>query len=182
MSGLPDYSITDVSSTTSAGSYGNRGISPVGTCIHTTSGSDSLDWLTGGAEREGNPASADWLIARDGHRYKITPAGKYAFHAGKSRLDYNGRIYTGNEVSQLLIGVELEALDSELVTWQQIDALAETIVQLSVDWRWRWPYYVRGHYDVARPISRRSDPLGLDWGALMGRLFVRSAAAGIGGM
>lgn len=182
MSGLPDYRIVDVSRTTSPVVNDNRRISPIGTCVHTTSGVNSLDWLTVGSQQAGTPASADYLIERDGTTYKITPDGRYAYHAGQSRLDYAGHTYTGDEVSQLLIGVELEALDNQGVTWQQVDALAALIVHLSVDWRWRWPYIIYGHYEVARPVGRRSDPQGLDWGALMGRLYVRSLQASVGGL
>jgi len=82
----------------------------------------------------------------------------------------------------LLLGVELEALDTELVTWQQIDSLAELLVSDPLHQGWRWPYYLRGHYDVALPMGRRSDPKGLDYGALMGRLYVRARAAGVGGL
>jgi N-acetyl-anhydromuramyl-L-alanine amidase AmpD len=182
MSGLPDYSHIDISDHTNPGVNDNRRISPVGACIHTTSGVNSLDWLTGGSKLAGNPASADFLIARDGTTYKISPEGRYAYHAGASRLNYNGRIYSGNEVSQLLIGVELECLDNELCTWQQLDALAALFVQLSVAWQWRWPYYVQGHYELARPVGRRSDPQGFDWGGFMGRLYLRSKLAGVGGL
>jgi N-acetyl-anhydromuramyl-L-alanine amidase AmpD len=182
MNGLPDFSIVDVSGNTDTGVNDHRRLSAIGTCIHTTSGINSLDWLTGGSKLAGNPASADYLIDRSGKTYQITPKGRYAYHAGASRLDYNGHIYSGNEVSQLLIGVELECLDNELATWQQVDALAALIVHLSVDWAWRWPYYVVGHYEVARPVGRRSDPQGLDWGALMGRLYLRSKLASVGGL
>jgi N-acetyl-anhydromuramyl-L-alanine amidase AmpD len=136
----------------------------------------------GGSATAGNPASADYLIERTGHAYKITPEGRYAYHAGQSRFKYAGYTYTGNQVSQLLVGVELEALDEQGVTAEQVDALAALIVHLSLSYSWRWPYIVLGHYEVARPVGRRSDPQGLDWGALMGRLYVRSLQAGIGGL
>lgn len=180
--GLPHYGTIDVSSTTDPIVTDYRRISSIGTCIHTTSGANSLDWLSGGSAKAGNPASADYLIGRIGERYKICPEGRYPYHAGESVLAYNNRVYRGNEVSQLLMGVELECRDFEYVTWQQIDSLAELIVSDPLARGWRWPYYLVGHYEVARPIGRRSDPQGLDWGALMGRLYVRAQAAGIGGL
>lgn len=180
--GLPNYSAFDVSSTTSIGVNDNRRISPIGACLHTTSGANSLAWLQRDSERAGNTASADFLISRLGERYKITPDGRYAYHAGQSTLDYNNHLYHGDEVSQLLLGVELESRVDELVTWQQVDSLAELIIAEGLRWGWRWPYYLRGHYDIARPIGRRSDPLGLDWGSLMGRLYIRAKTAGIAGM
>lgn len=95
---------------------------------------------------------------------------------------YAGHEYSGNEVSQLLIGVELEALDNQLVTYEQTDQLAQLIVHLSLSFAWRWPYYLWGHYEVARPVGRRSDPQGLDWGGLMGRLYLHSKNAGVAGL
>lgn len=180
--GLPYYSTIDVSGTTDPLVTDNRRISSIGTCIHTTSGTDSLDWLAGGSAKAGNPASADYLIRRDGIRYKITPPGRYAYHAGRSILAYNNAVYRDDEVSQLLIGVELENQDFTYVTWQQVDSLAELVVSDPLACGWRWPYYLIGHYEVARPIGRRSDPQGLDWGSLMGRLYIRAKTAGIGGM
>jgi N-acetyl-anhydromuramyl-L-alanine amidase AmpD len=182
MDGLPNYSVIDVGGTTNPGVNDNRRLSPVGTCIHTTSGVNSLDWLTSGSKQAGTPASADYLIERQGTTYKISPSGRYAYHAGKSRLVYAGHEYTNDEVSQLLIGVELECLDNQQVTYEQIDALAALIVQLSVDWTWRFPYIIYGHYEVARPVGRRNDPQGLDYGSLFGRLYVRSMAAHVPGL
>lgn len=180
--GLPNYSTIDTSGLTNHDNYDNRRISPIGTCIHTTSGVDSLAWLQFGAAEQGSPASCDYLIGRLGERYKICPDGYYPYHAGQSDWQYNGVTYHGVQVSERLLGVELECRDNELVTWQQIDSLAELIVQLSIVYGWRWPYYLIGHYEVARPIGRRSDPQGLDWGALMGRLYYRAKLAGIAGM
>lgn len=182
MSGSAYYSITDVSSSLDTRNYGYRGTRAFGTCVHTTSGLSSLDWLLGGSARKGNPASADYLIERNGHIYRLTRPEWYAYHAGKSRLQYNGVTYRDVQVSERLLGIELECLDNELVTWPQIDALAQVIVQMSVDLAWAWPYYVVGHYEVARPLGRRSDPQGLDWGALMGRLYVRALDAHVGGL
>lgn len=156
--------------------------STVGTLIHTTGGTDSLGWLTTGSAASGNPASADYLIARDGKRYSLCPAGRYPYHAGQSRLIYQNALYLGNGVSQLLLGVELENADSTLVTFEQIDSLAELIVSDPLRQGWQWPYYVLGHYEVAAPVGRRSDPLGLDWGSLMGRIYYRAALAGVPGL
>lgn len=180
--GLPDYGISDVSSVTSPLVNADRRISAIGTCIHTTSGFNSLSWLMGDSARSGKPASADYLIGRIGERTKITPGDRYAYHAGQSALVYNDRVYRDNEVSQLLIGIEIECSDTELVTWQQYDSLAQTIVEVGLDKGWRWPYYLVGHYSVARPLGRRSDPVSFNWGALMGRLYVRAKAADVGGL
>lgn len=85
-------------------------------------------------------------------------------------------------MSQLLQGVELECLDTETPTYAQIDSLAQLVVYLAGQYGWRWPFLIYGHYAVARPLGRRSDPVNFDWGGLMGRLYVRSLDAGIAGL
>lgn len=176
------YSTTDVSSRTDTRNLGFSRVRTIGTCIHSTSGIDSLDWLVSGAAQSGNPATVDCLIARNGERYTFVPGGRYPYAAGQSRLIYNNRLYVGDELSQLLYHVELENQDSTLVTFAQIDSLAELIVSDPLRQGWQWPYYLVGHYEIATPVGRRSDPLGLDWGSLMGRIYYRAAVAGVAGL
>lgn len=180
--GLPDYPIIDYGGIARLDVSHNRRFSPVGTCIHTTNGVDSLSWLLGGSAIDGSPASSDYLIDRTGQRFRLCKPERYPYHAGVSTLDYNNKLYHGDEVSELLIGIELEARSNELVTWQQVDSLAQTVVECGFTYGWRWPYYVLGHYEIAKPIGRRSDPLGFDWGSFMGRLYVRSLDAGVPGL
>lgn len=178
---LRTYVRSDVSDNTNLRVCGHRAIGPSGTLIHTTSGNDSLAWLQGGSAIAGEPASADYLIGRQGTQYEITPRGRYAYHAGQSQYTLD-RVYRGDEVSQVLIGVELECLDTQSPTFEQIDSLADLIVYNAQLWAWRWPFIILGHYAVARPLGRRSDPVNLDWGWLMGRLFVRSASVHLPGL
>lgn len=180
--GLRNYSLFDHSAAVNALNIGVGRPCVIGALIHTTNGADSLHWLITGSADAGRPASADYLISRDGTRHRICPRGYFPYHAGVSQLAYNGFVYRGDEVSRLLLGIELESRENELVTWPQIDSLAELVVSDPLAQGWRWPYYVRGHYDVARPLGRRSDPLGFDWGALAGRLYVRARASGVGGL
>lgn len=177
-----DYRSTDTSSRSDSRlSFASRTV-PWGTCVHTTSGSDSLSYLQGGVIKEGRFASADYLIARDGSRFKITPEGRRPYHAGISRLVYANRLYQGDEVSAVLLGVELECLDSQYCTYQQHDSLAELVVERGLAYGWRWPYYLVGHYELALPVGRRSDPLGFLWGDFMGRLYIRAQAANVAGL
>jgi N-acetyl-anhydromuramyl-L-alanine amidase AmpD len=160
----------------------------IGVLVHTTSGKDSLAYLLGGSVADGRFASCDCLISRDGGRHTITPPGRVPYHAGAScftPISYigdNNCLYKDDEVSQVLIGIELECLESERPTYAQYDSLAEYIVRRGVDFRWRWPYTIYGHYAVARPPGRRADPVAFDWGALMGRLYVYARQAKIGGL
>jgi N-acetyl-anhydromuramyl-L-alanine amidase AmpD len=172
VNGLTHYHNYDNSSGTDSRNFGTGRSDVVGTLIHTTAGTDSLDWLRIGAAKAGSPASADYLIDRNGDRHSIVSGGKYPYHAGKSSLVYNNHLYEGDKVSQLLLGVELENEDNTYCTPAQLDSLAELIVLEGLARGWRWPYYVLGHYEVARPLGRRSDPQGFLWGNFMGRLYI----------
>lgn len=170
------YERSNVSVRTDIRVCGHRTNSPWGTLVHTTSGTDSLSYLQGGSADAGNPASADALIARQGTQYLITPDGRFAYHAGQSIWQFD-RYYVGDEVSQALLGVELECLDTQSPTFEQYDSLADLILYFGTVYNWRWPFIILGHYAVARPLGRRSDPVNCDWGWLMGRLYVRALAA-----
>lgn len=180
-SSLNTYVRNDVSIHTSLRVCGSRTIGPRGTLIHSTSGTNSLSWLQGGSADAGAPASADALIGREGTQYLITTPGRYAYHAGQSIYTLD-RAYRNDEVSQILLGVELEQTESQPPTFAQLDSLADLIVHYAFLWAWRWPFTILGHYAVARPLGRRSDPLNFDWGWLMGRLFVRSASVHLPGL
>jgi hypothetical protein len=78
--------------------------------------------------------------------------------------------------------VELECLDAQLPTWQQYDSLAELMIFWAGLYNWRWPLVYYGHYAVARPVGRRSDPVNFDWGTLAGRLYIRAWAAKLPGL
>lgn len=175
------YDRADVSSNTSVPVRGDRTLSPRGTLVHTTSGVNSLEWLEAGSARAGRPASADALIDRTGKQYILTRPDWYAYHAGESKL-YLDQEWSGDQVSQLLIGVELECRDTDRPTFQQYDSLADLITWYAHLWEWRWPFIIYGHYAVARPLGRRSDPVSFDWGTLFGRLFVRSWQRHLPGM
>lgn len=180
--GLPDYSTSDVSSTSSPSvSHPGRG-SVDGTLVHSTDGRDSLPWLTGGSALAGSPASSDFLIRRTGERIKLCADSRFPYHAGTSRANIAGRWFYGDEVSSRLLGVELECLWADLPTYSQLDSLAELIVSEGQRRGWRWPYVILAHSGVATPAGRRSDPWLLDWGSLAGRLFVRAQAASIPGL
>src|SRR5690349_7253973 len=102
---LAAYERGDVSHNTDIRVCGYRTISPSGCLIHTTSGADSLQWLQGGSANAGSPASSDALIGRQGSQSLITPDGRFAYHAGQSLWIFD-RTYVGDEVSQVLLGIE----------------------------------------------------------------------------
>lgn len=175
------YVRSDHSANTSVRVLSDRTISPRGALIHSTSGVSSEEWLTGGSAKAGNPASANALITKTGEQIIICPNNKFPYHAGKSRLELE-RTYTGDEVSQVLIGIELEYLDTETPNTIQYDSLSDIIIWYSRLYQWRWPHLIMAHSGVALPLGRRSDPVSFDWGHLMGRLYVHSLAAELGGL
>lgn len=160
---------------------GHRSIGARGALVHTTSGTNSLPWLEGGSADAGSPASAEYLVARNGSQFDLHLDENFAYHAGRSRYELD-RQYNNTEVSQVLFGIELECLDEQACTFEQYDSLAAVIVAIAPQWGWRWPFIILGHYAVARPLGRRSDPVNFDWGWLMGRLYVRALAAQIPGL
>lgn len=175
------YDRTNLAASTDSCVWAIRHDKPRGCLIHTTGGVDSREWLKGGSCAAGTPAGSDALIQRDGHQYILTTASQYAYHAGRSWLYLEGNL-AGDEVSEALVGIELECLDDQAPTYEQYDSLADLIVQYGLIWNWRWPYIIYGHYAVARPIGRRSDPVNFDWGSFMGRLYVHALAAKVPGL
>lgn len=184
----PTYREVDNSASTLSSLYYHRRGIPCGVLVHTTASTNSLDWLQRGSAINGSPASADVLIDRDGTRHRIVPRGFGSYHAGISVLDLgtctaNGsQPYRGDGVSNALLGIELEDTATQVPTYAQIDSLAGYIVQEGLTYNWRWPYNVFGHYSVARPAGRRSDPSNFAWGSLMGRLYYLADMAQVGGL
>jgi len=182
MSGLPEYGVIDISDHVVPANYGSSRPSVIGTVIHTTSGTNSIYWLTSGAAASGKPASADYLIERDGTIYALGKPGRYPYHAGQSTFEIRGKTYSGDQLSSLLLGIEVEQVGSQICTWQQYQAIAQTIVQSGIAFSWRWPYYVLGHYEIATPTGRRSDPQGFEWGDFMGQLLAYARAYNVPGV
>jgi len=180
--GFQSYPITDSSGLASLSVSNPRRRNPAGALIHTTAGISSFAWLTGDSSTAGTPASSNELIGRGGEVAIICEDSRYPFHAGQSLVTINGRTYAGNAVSEILMGWELECLDTQAPTFQQIDSLADRICQRALQYAWRWPFVIYGHYGVAVPPGRKHDPISLDWGGFMGRLYVRARAMGIPGL
>jgi N-acetyl-anhydromuramyl-L-alanine amidase AmpD len=179
--GLPIYDRSDVTADTDFRVWGHRANRPRGSLIHTTSGINSRKWLQGGSAQSGTPASADALIDRAGTQYILVGPEGYAYHAGKSQLQLE-RLLVNNQVSEALCGIELECLDNQEPTYAQYDSLAALMLWYAGLYNWRWPLVYYGHYSVARPIGRRSDPVNFNWGALAGRIYIRALAAKLPGL
>lgn len=159
---MPNY--YDVSSRTSNLVNGQRKLKRRGIVIHTTEGYNSLAWLQGESAVSGNPASADFLITRSGDIYQITPPGLFAYHSGRSRhLLYQEPDKT---ISQGYYGIELEQYEraGQKVTDNQYISVAWLSRILIAVHRMDFRCIV-GHYEIALPAGRKSDPTGFDWTA-----------------
>lgn len=172
------YKYADLSGRTHFSNYGVRANRAIGVGVHTTAGSNSIPYLQADKRATGNIAGADYHIDREGNQSRLTPQGHFAYHFGKARWNY---LSNDNDLlSKMYVGVELESLNDQMCTWIQLDSLAHLIVtRLRVEHIWAFPFDIVGHYEVAVPLGRRSDPLGFNWGHFMGFLYARSKDAGL---
>lgn len=174
------YRTTDESRSTHASNYGRRTHLALGVCVHTTSGRNSLAFLQSDRRLSTGVSCADCLIDRSGERHDLIPEGRFAYHVGKGTWD---SITNDNDgLAQRWLGVELEQEKLQLCTWEQLDSLAEYVVISGSRRGWRFPYTIVGHYELARPYGRRSDPQGFDWGHFMGFLIARARLANVAGL
>lgn len=157
--------VKDVTAATSTRVYDQRLGVPRMTVIHTTGGVNSLDYLQTGSLATGNPVSCHDLIATNGDCYIIVDGKHRAWHAGVSGWPIGGVLAYG--VNDYSIGVEVEnAHDREsLVTDRQYEMLAARHHYHAH--RWSYPLDAAlGHYEIAIPSGRKSDPMGFVWGRL----------------
>lgn len=129
--------------------------------LHTSMGVDSLSWLQGGSARQGRPASADFLIYRNGDIMQITRPGWHAFHTGQAY--WRGLQDPDKTLNQQAVGVELEALEQmgEIVTNEQYIACASLLrrllLQHLID-----ADAITTHATIALPPGRKIDPMVFD--------------------
>jgi len=172
---LPPYQ--DNSAATLRSVVRPRSIVRKGICIHETIGEHSQGWLTGGSAASGNPVSVDFLIDRDGTIHQLVPLGYYTWHSGLAR--WCGYSDPDGSLNQSLIGVELEnnPASGEKVTNAQYIALAALMRHVmplyNINSQW-----VVGHYMIALPSGRKTDPITLDW-AILWREYLAPSPEGL---
>ncbi len=157
------FEVYDASALCDARLYEARQGDPDGALLHTTDGRHSQAWLQGGSLLAGKAASADFLITRSGKIIRLVPRGAMSYHAGV--CVYGGMLDRKNKVSRSLMGVEVENADSagEVPTPAQHQAAAGLLLVAAAHYGWS-PLLVYGHYGLAFPMGRRSDPRGWNWG------------------
>lgn len=170
--------LIDVSASTSKTVLSPRIYNRRGIVIHTTEGTNSLSWLQGGSSIAGRPASSDFLIARNGDIYQITPPGMSSYHSGRAR--WNLYQEPDGSINQGFYGIELEnSLDlGEVVTDLQYISLAwlsRSLVSMN-----HIPYFnITDHHMVALPFGRKKDPSGFDYWIFTRELLHPSPFSGI---
>ena len=98
--------------------------------------------------------STHYMIDRSGTIWQSVPEEKKAWHAGVSRMPFDGR----EGVNAFSIGIELIGSEDTDFT----EAQYQSLVLLTEDILSRHPVqYIYGHCDVAP--GRKTDPWGLDW-------------------
>jgi N-acetyl-anhydromuramyl-L-alanine amidase AmpD len=157
------FEVYDASSLCDKQLYEPRGDDPDGVLIHTSDGRSSQAYLQGGSIAAGHPASADFLITRLGRIIRLVPRGMMSYHAGVTI--WQGKLDTVNRASRSLVGIELENYDSqgEIPTSYQHAAVAGLCLVAASYYNWS-PFIAYGHYGIAQPMGRRSDPHQFNWG------------------
>lgn len=153
---MPQY--FNVSSDTKSTVTGKRTMARAGIVLHSTEGLDSLDWLQGESAAAGTPASADFLIARNGNCYQITQRGYFAYHAGVA--EWHGIENRRGMLNELLIGIELESHETNTprYTDQQLIVSASLCRRLMLQHMFGVTNIVY-HASIAKPPGRRTDPV-----------------------
>ena len=156
------YDFQDVSATTLRKVIRPRILPRCGILIHETDGLNSLAYLQGGSFNSGNPVSADYLIAKTGEVYQITPPGWYAWHSGIASWRHYQE--ADKSINQGFVGVEVENYVSrgQKIAPEQYIALGWLVRRLvmahGIDFR-----NITGHKQVALPAGRKTDPATLNW-------------------
>jgi hypothetical protein len=176
-----NYNRVDIRSALLPAAAGTRRRNPIGTIVHHTDGIDSTSVLTGHHASGEESVSADVLIGRDGIRKYITRWDQYAYGVGAT---ISNAIQWGmyDNPNERWDSIEVEYMPLQGPTWQQYDSTAECIVERAAHWAWRWPFRIYGHYGIAVPMGRKSDPFLWDWGSFMGFLLTRAQEAGVTGL
>ncbi|MBS2038425.1 N-acetylmuramoyl-L-alanine amidase [bacterium] len=102
--------------------------------------------------------SAHYVVDRDGTTVQMVDERRTAWHAGVSELD--GR--TG--VNDFSVGIELVNLNDGKDPYPE--AQYQAVARILKDLRTRWDIpdeHVVSHAAIARPLGRKSDPVGFDF-------------------
>jgi len=127
------------------------------TVINTLEGTERAFW-----DDKERRVSAHYVVDRDGTTIQMVDERRTAWHAGVSEL--GGR--TG--VNDFSVGIELVNLNDGKDPYPEAQYLA--VKRILEDLRTRWDVpddHVVSHAAIARPVGRKSDPVGFDFEKLL---------------
>ena len=127
------------------------------TVINTLEGTERAFW-----DDKERRVSAHYVVDRDGTTIQMVDERRTAWHAGVSELD--GR--TG--VNDFSVGIELVNLNDGKDPYPEAQVLA--VKRIIQDLRERWDVpdsHIVSHAAIARPVGRKSDPVGFDFEKLL---------------
>lgn len=123
------------------------------TVINTLEGTERAFW-----DDKERRVSAHYVVDRDGTTVQMVDERRTAWHAGVSELE--GR--TG--VNDFSVGIELVNLNDGKDPYPE--AQYQAVKRILEDLRTRWNIpdeHIVSHAAIARPIGRKSDPVGFDF-------------------
>jgi N-acetylmuramoyl-L-alanine amidase len=127
------------------------------TVINTLAGTERAFW-----DDKERRVSAHYVVDRDGTTIQMVDERRTAWHAGVSELD--GR--TG--VNDFSVGIELVNLNDGKDPYPE--AQYQAVKRIIQDLRSRWKVpdsHIVSHAAIARPVGRKSDPVGFDFAKLL---------------
>ncbi len=130
------------------------------TVINTLEGTERAFW-----DDKERRVSAHYVVDRDGTTVQMVDERRTAWHAGVSELE--GR--TG--VNDFSVGIELVNLNDGKDPYPE--AQYQAVQRILQDLRTRWNIpdeHIVSHAAIARPVGRKSDPLGFDFEKLKSML------------
>ncbi|RIL12508.1 MAG: 1,6-anhydro-N-acetylmuramyl-L-alanine amidase AmpD [Proteobacteria bacterium] len=119
--------------------------------MHSAKAGRELDPLACFETLQEHQVSAHYAVSCDGSIFLLVPEEKRAFHAGESRLPFEGDMR--EKVNDFSIGVELIATAEEGFSEQQYQALSSLTTEILTRHSIR---YIVGHEHIAP--GRKSDP------------------------
>ncbi|MBX3166475.1 MAG: N-acetylmuramoyl-L-alanine amidase [Candidatus Eremiobacteraeota bacterium] len=127
------------------------------TVINTLEGTERAFW-----DDKERRVSAHYVVDRDGTTVQMVDERRTAWHAGVSELE--GR--TG--VNDFSVGIELVNLNDGRDPYTE--AQYQAVQRIIQDLRGRWEVpdsHIVSHAAIARPVGRKSDPVGFDFAKLL---------------
>lgn len=129
--------------------------------LHATADSDtqeSIAWCQTPKAKNPNPVSYHVIVDRDGTAYHLVDSAKRAWHAGVS--EFGGR----TNVNDFSIGLSFANRNDGKEPYS--DAQYQAAAMLIGAWMDRYPAItldrITTHKAIARPVGRKTDPLGFD--------------------